>query len=520
MDNRLKAILQQEETGTAVVPEVSIETMVEMWTSAGRTECPLDSKHIISTILKTGSPGKQAVALNLWGGFVTREVFELMVKSAEKYKANRYALLSNTRLDWCDMTSFDRKNVVSRLIFTPDTLSQTEQITAEIQTDLDDGILVAARNPYMDRSLIADFIRGSEPFEAIPIETRQIVARHALTVKYERQPAYPGQDMPSHYEMNFSKPTEALFSMIRKGEIKNPRVWFPALIKSPWSFSIDSKEWLSPEVAEELGDFSHSEATGNPAHRNFIDWMLNWASEEPLDCGADDCNRTTFDRGSFAVSAISCALGHHGFNDEFRSKLKESKNNWVGRAAYYSFLIDQFAKGDRAKNAYKLLLRELTEAEKKDATVLVRAMSCSHDLVSFDYVELAGLDENAVENVSASLRKHMDALACGFGDFNSALSDSSSRANDSDNEFHENELLSAIKKNEKWAGLEVAVSVAFCATISWGQGLPDESSTLLLAAGLIAGLLLYSSRRIETLLLKSELRDLRRYGSRMYDRKP
>ncbi|WP_282064868.1 hypothetical protein [Aliiroseovarius marinus] len=513
----LKDVLQYADTAAVIAPQLSLETLADVWQDSDELSCPLNNDTVILSILENGGPAKQMLTLNSVGGWVSTRTFESLTATANLSQANMLALLSNKRLDW-DM--MDTKQCDNFLL--PEACDNGEEPTLDARRNWNDRIMVAAINPSFSRERLADFIRGEKPFDDIPIEARERVAYRALNVRFEAPDHYPGQDMPSSYEMFFDRPTEALFSLIKSGEMDSPDLrkrWvaYAGLIQRPQAFSFGA-DWLSEEDLEELDPSSGFEERQRRARDNFISWLIDWASEEPLDTGSDeDQQYESYEKGSFAVVAIGCALRHVDDADVM-DRLKES-GNWVGRAAYFWALIENCALERQNSRRWKASLNEIEALARADKSAFLRAYFCnsnSYDVAlrSNGFMELA---RDAMSAASQSLQEHGNDLEVWVeAPRPQALGSSSAHPDPFEeeqlltNESLKDDLLAAIEQNEKRVVWVAPVWIAFAMAVYWGSGLSSGFAALFFFVALVAAKITVGQMNIVSLQLKSELRELMR----------
>jgi len=208
-------ILSPPPVAASIAPSLDVECLAKIWAFAGQGECALDHEDVLPKILMSGDTAKEVLALKMAGGWHLEQLFQC----AKKSETHELALVSNERMDWYSLFE--------------DSEEQLNELLARDAKNPEGGDIVefAALNPRMHRRVIADLIRGKEPFDSVSQSVRKKVAALALQVRYEEEPIYLGQDMPSIYWMDFAKPCEALFSMVRQGEMEAPISPFASLIQ-------------------------------------------------------------------------------------------------------------------------------------------------------------------------------------------------------------------------------------------------------------------------------------------------
>ncbi len=320
-------VLSPPDVGKEIVKTLSVETLADIWSNCRPDEeCCLDNEEIIKAIVGRKDKAAQVLCakygnLHLYSGFTAQELVELAGRS----RSHTLAILGNTRIDWYSFWMGRENLLVEELIF------------PTVEAD-DFATHILLKNPRMDRKLIGDIIRGEGQFQEIPASTRIKFGFFAIGADYveDSDTVYYEGIMPSENDINFRKPTEALFAILSQHE-KEYRVHFEDLVnlQKPRVFSICDDDWIDEEGRSEIGDLTdyHEKLRMRDARalNNFINWLLDWSKEEPLDTGEEKDRFGVYVKGSFAVVALKEALSRFSDKNESEQTIQRiaQSKHWV-----------------------------------------------------------------------------------------------------------------------------------------------------------------------------------------------
>jgi hypothetical protein len=171
----------------------------------GPTKLLVDIEAIRDGILASGRDDLQLV-LATYGEVIELWETKALEQLAAKGPAFKAALFNNSRIDWYSLSlRNDEGNNILR-----------NTLLADIEDPTNKSLLYAmVRNPRMDRSVIADAMRGLKGFEELPMETRLLIGAEAIGVKEIPAEFYAGKDTPDSHEIYFTRVNDAFISMIR-----------------------------------------------------------------------------------------------------------------------------------------------------------------------------------------------------------------------------------------------------------------------------------------------------------------
>lgn len=376
-----RRLLTPPEVGAALVPALSVELLAELWTHWGsEIEHPLDAEAVALALLRSGDPAREVVALRFVdAGWASRAVQDTIFETAKKSAAHALALASNRRFSWYGLRNAAERLFNEVLEYEPGGIPDGERW---YQPSVWERLMqAAASNPAMDRATIGALIRGQPPFEQPSALVRSMVGVWAVhNVNYEEPEAYPGKDMPTSYEMDFRRPSEALLWLIKEGDFDEEH--FAPVVRAlqrPAMFSIAPSDWAD-EIDVAGGDrLDAAHKRRQQAMENFLNWCLNHFENEPLDVDpSSDFKARQFFRGDFAVVAAMCALRDPmtTYDERFLRSLSSSPN-WIARSAYYASRITE-ATTLRPRFA-RQVISDLARVSHGDELALLRGAMCNED---------------------------------------------------------------------------------------------------------------------------------------------
>jgi len=231
----------------------------------------LDSEKVATRILASKDKGKALIlAMFSQGGYWSSGLSpEQILQLAEISPEHKRAILSNVRISWYDTSP----SMVRDKLIIPSILNAERK--------LDRFSLAIFKNPRIDRRLIADVIRGKEAFRDLPLRDRLWAAIYALQATEIKSEHYPGKDMPDSNELNFDRPTRAIFSVIREGLAEKHPVlqylWEPAIrYFASHILTLEDDDWLSADDLEKTQseDFqSRYKERHSLSRKRFIEWL-------------------------------------------------------------------------------------------------------------------------------------------------------------------------------------------------------------------------------------------------------
>ena len=324
-----------------LIKYLSVTEIIDLYGNCHPDEyCSIDDENIVKGILETNDDGKiLALALYANGQNLEEEqIFEI----ADRSVAHKAAILSNQRINW--YSSFSFTTIRERLL-----------IPAILE--LGELALAVCRNPRMDRNLISEVVKGENAFQSLSIEQRMHLSFIAMSTVEIESKSYYMKDSPDSNELYFNKPISAFYSQLKKldetNELKRIHTYPIQLMKclNDNKFDINYKDWISDSDEKIIEDSNLDwnakyKSKNELSIRNFVDWAIKFSGDAPIQpkkyqmCVVND----GFSRGFLAILMIRKAINSYMVSNDIRHEMMQqlrTSEKWVGRAAYYSLMLDK-----------------------------------------------------------------------------------------------------------------------------------------------------------------------------------
>lgn len=303
----------------------------------------IDLEHIRDAILESGRDDLQLV-LATYGKIIELWDTEVLEKLAAKGPAYKEALFSNSRINWYRLDL--RKDEEGNLLRTA--------LLANIDDKANKSLIYTiARNPRMDRSVIANAMRGTKGFEELPMGTRLLIGAEAILVEEIPAQFYAGKDSPDSHEIYFSSVNDVFISMVRDAkevlDEKTFNQYLTGLIlwKLPRAkLGLKAPDWLTAEEIETLEEkVSASEKFMDSYNRKqhaslqkVFDYFGNWYDRD------DGYPQTTalIARAGVAIMAMNSLLRSYTFSHTVEKIVEEMLDSphLLVRAAGYATIFN------------------------------------------------------------------------------------------------------------------------------------------------------------------------------------
>lgn len=535
-------VLTPSGVGVAVAPKLSAEKLTEIWLSAPTEPkswervFPLDDEQILKAILKTEDVAKELVALRL-ASPQESSAQNALLDAAQKSPAHRCAFLSNRRLDWYYPFGSFFDTLKSKVLRPPSDLSQIsdplEIDEAEPCKEYVGALCVAAANERMNRRIIAESIRGVEPFDRLSPSIRSRIALEAATYFSKPRP-YDLKDYPDDPPAEFlaeRKPIEAYYALVKEGDGEI----YPTITEAieAGEFSINDNDWLNEAEKEKLSVSKFRERE-TAALKNFVSFMIGWSKHEPegREHKEKEIKARELYKGTFAMASLCCALQKLDLpsfledEDEADRKARKSaieaaksSKSWVGRAAYYAFRINKIS-GLRSARQQRKDFKELLAEVKGDRLPFLRAWcsAAKAEDLKIRYEDLPNFirEPSSIDGISDEIlwiaEYGPDLEAFRYTDKPSLHKEVS------DSYFDKEALLTSAKQADRFASWAIPALAVTGGLFGWVYGLKGDAAVLLAAIVIAVGAVLSLVYRLHGMLLRMELREILRSGAVPRDR--
>lgn len=512
------SVLSPPEMGALIAPSLPAQVLSEIWQQTPEIyNSPLDAWEVASALLATGDLAKEALVLRYFRGSFEADVFQSLLECAKKSRGHAVALASNDRFWWRDHRRFAEQLLED--VFPYSRGERGQRYLDYKASDWESLVSAALANPAFDLSTVADLIRGSGPFAKVPAEARSDVADEALLLRHRRQTAMKRMRQTNgeqtrdrlselDYEIDLTKPVEALFSLVKSGDYSGSFRVNPSALLVPGGFGVSQDDWL--HESERAEDFTERR---NLALGRFVRWIADYVKDEPLDVeGAESYqSRELFSKGNFAVVSIFCALREMSsdYQEQMLQELKDSQN-WVARAAYYTNEISALADLNGDKRAQGKKARELAKVLERDDLAFVRGAFCNE--------RTGALDSRGMlpSELTLALRLRDGAASKGF--FANLdrlpglqLEDDTADARSREEVYEIETLLTAIKSEERAARFAPFIVFGFMGLFLLSTN-NNPADTVLIFLLLFAAFLAGAVFNLRVMHLKAELRETIRHG--------